>query len=77
MTFADVTWLIAMERTEQDRKWGADRHLDTHLWATILAEEFGEVARAVLENDGPNLRAELVQVAAVAIAWLQSEDGQR
>jgi len=45
----------------------------------VLGEEFGEVARAVLEamekvNDvhGVNLRKELIQVAAVAMAWAES-----
>lgn len=49
----------------------------------ILIEETGEVAKAVLENGKAenwlelktaqeNLRCELIQVAAVAIAWLES-----
>jgi hypothetical protein len=42
----------------------------------ILAEEFGEVAREVSEeNDGrgdvTRLRMELVQVAAVCLAWIE------
>jgi NTP pyrophosphatase (non-canonical NTP hydrolase) len=36
----------------------------------VLAEEFGEVARALLEGDG--LREELIQTAAVALAWAES-----
>lgn len=36
----------------------------------VLAEEFGEVARALLEGNG--LRRELVEVAAVAVAWAES-----
>jgi NTP pyrophosphatase (non-canonical NTP hydrolase) len=39
--------------------------------AAVLAEECGEVARAVLEVDMRGLRDELVQVAAVAVAWLE------
>jgi hypothetical protein len=45
----------------------------------VLGEEFGEVCRAMLEkqklsNDAHNkdLRAELIQVAAVAVAWAES-----
>jgi NTP pyrophosphatase (non-canonical NTP hydrolase) len=45
----------------------------------VLAEEFGEVARAVLEHGklasdvhGNDLRKELCQVAAVAVAWMES-----
>ena len=67
---------IAAERREQDERWGAERHLDLRLWTTVLAEEFGEVARAVLENNPEELRRELVQVAAVCVAWLESGDGQ-
>lgn len=41
--------------------------------ATVLAEECGEVSRAVLDgSDG--LRAELIQVAAVAVAWIEGID---
>lgn len=66
---AEVFGLIANERMRQDAKWGSDRHLDNMLWLTILAEEFGEVARAILENKG--LFDELIQVAAVAVCWLE------
>lgn len=38
----------------------------------VLAEEFGEVARAVCDEDAANLRDELVQVATVAFTWLES-----
>ena len=38
---------------------------------TVLTEEVGEVGRAILDRDHPNLRAELIQVAAVAVAWLE------
>lgn len=45
----------------------------------VLAEEFGEVAREVCELQNPygkgddrKLRQELLQVAAVAVAWAES-----
>jgi len=38
-----------------------------------IVEEVGEVARA-LEDDDSQLRVELVQVAAVAVAWLEALD---
>jgi NTP pyrophosphatase (non-canonical NTP hydrolase) len=44
----------------------------------VLGEEVGEVAKAILEEAGrrrrgdDDLRTELTQVAAVAIAWLES-----
>lgn len=34
-----------------------------------LAEELGEVARAVHDGDRENLRVELSQLAGVALAW--------
>jgi len=37
-----------------------------------LVEEVGEVARAVHEGDFDNLAVELVQVAAVAVAWREA-----
>lgn len=40
--------------------------------AAILAEEAGEVAKAVLERDDSGLEFELVQVAAVCVAWLEA-----
>lgn len=46
---------------------------------TVLGEEFGEVANAVLEtaygsDNDRHLREELVQVAAVAVAWCEAID---
>lgn len=40
----------------------------------ILGEEYGEVCRAVCEEDNEQLRVELIQAAAVAVAWVQSLD---
>jgi NTP pyrophosphatase (non-canonical NTP hydrolase) len=37
----------------------------------VLAEELGEVSRAVLDGDRENLRAELVQLAGAALAWAE------
>lgn len=68
---------VLNERMRQDAKWGWPRHLDATLWSTVLLEEVGEVARAVLERDRLNLRQELVQVAAVALAWLERGDWER
>lgn len=39
---------------------------------TILTEEFGEVARAINDNMSPEeIFAELIQVAAIALAWCE------
>lgn len=39
----------------------------------VLAEECGEVARAALDGDPDQMRTELVQVAAVALAILEGD----
>lgn len=40
-------------------------------WAQVLTEEFCE---AMAESDPDKLRAELIQVAAVAVAWVEAID---
>lgn len=40
-------------------------------WADILREEFHE---ALAESDPARLRGELIQVAAVAVAWVEAID---
>jgi NTP pyrophosphatase (non-canonical NTP hydrolase) len=67
---------VAGERGNQLKKWGVQRHTDA-VWLTILHEETGEAARAILEADEENLRAELIQVAAVAAAWIEDIDRRR
>lgn len=64
---------VLEERVRQDDKWGVQDH-DDKRWLAILAEEFGESARAILERDGKALDEELVHVAAVAFAWLESRE---
>lgn len=82
MRRSDVYALIDDERERQHDKWTR-----SHNWgygdcsssavfvstkSMVLTEECGEVARAVLDCDAESLRRELVQVAAVAVAWLES-----
>jgi hypothetical protein len=63
--------LIDAERDRQDKKWGASRCLPASLWMNILTEEVGETAETVLKNLPEENLKELVQVAAVAVAWLE------
>ncbi|HPG42133.1 MAG TPA: hypothetical protein PLP19_11880 [bacterium] len=76
--------MIWNERVKQDAHWGEQNH-DELKWQAILAEECGEVANAVNEltpTKGPvkfpkeaiiaNLEYELVQVAAVCVAWIEA-----
>ena len=72
---------VLVECARQDAKWGADRVQHPFLWNTILVEEVGEVAEASLameydstQENGDNYRAELVQVAAVALQALLCHD---
>lgn len=78
---ADVFDAIENERTLQAEKWNG-RHMwgagdcsspdvDETVKVAVLIEEAGEVARAVLTADHEALRNELIQVAAVAVAWLE------
>lgn len=62
--------LVDNHRNEQDEKFG-DESNSPERWLTILAEEFGEVGRAILENRPVQLEEELVHVAAVAVAWIE------
>jgi hypothetical protein len=68
--------LIIAERQMQDEKFGEQLHTPPE-WVMIIGEEFGEVAKAALENhfNGKPLydyRMELVQLAAVCVNALES-----
>ena len=71
---------IRAERERQIAKHG-DHRRDAGTWALILNEETGEVARAALEcnpeaeRDHQVLYEELVQTAAVAVAWAEQVRG--
>lgn len=74
---------ITAERARQMAKFGTDQAADPLLMAAILTEEVGEVAQACLTEkpeipanrytaiNCEHLRDELIQVAAVAVAWLE------
>ena len=70
---------ILAERERQDKKWGEQNHV-LPIWLGILGEEFGELCQAVNEtvfNNGTdlggyeNMKREAIQVAAVAIGFLE------
>lgn len=63
---------IKAERARQDRKFGDQTGHSDLFWNVVLGEEVGEVATALVENDLDNLRDELIQVAAVAVAWAEN-----
>lgn len=70
---------IRQELRRQDEQWGSRDH-DTSMWLTILVEELGEVAKAVLDESDDlagyvdwveGVIRETVQVAAVATAMIE------
>jgi len=67
----DIMNLILNERKQQDEKWGEQNH-NVYKWLAILGEEVGEVNKAALEKNEPELIDELIQVSAVAVAMIES-----
>ena len=66
---------VIEERQRQDAKWGDQSGLPRERMLAVLMEEVGEVAEAILANGKPrDLRAELVQVAAVAVQMIEHID---
>jgi hypothetical protein len=71
---SDVSW----ERELQNKKWGVQNH-ESVKWMSILGEEFGEACQESNRvyfggKSHVDLRAELVQVAAVAVAAIECLD---
>lgn len=76
---------IVNERYKQDGQWGEQNHLPSY-WMTILMEEVGEACKNALEaypigdplrskKEALNMwRAEMIQVAAVAVAAVECYD---
>lgn len=82
----DVLKDVAFERIKQEQlrvagKFShtcASQQLKDGQKLAVLVEEVGEVAKAINESSGSDsLRNELIQVAAVAIAWVESIDQAR
>lgn len=67
---------IRRERDRQDAKWGFPQDHTVVEWMSILGEEYGEACQEANrvhfgKKDYDDLRAELVQVAAVCVAILE------
>lgn len=76
--FKDIVAAVLAERERQEQKWGEQNH-DPFTYLTILCEEVGECSNAALETRFGNaniddLRTELIQVAAVAMAIVECLD---
>jgi NTP pyrophosphatase (non-canonical NTP hydrolase) len=80
--FRDIMGDVLEERRDQHEKWGQQDH-NYFFWQAILVEEVGEVAKALLSAatspimPDENLEEELLQVAAVAVAWIEGIRRQR
>jgi len=82
MTRDHIFRAIRAERKRQRAQWNkthrfgfgdcSSLRVSNATKSAVLAEESGEVCRAVLEGDTTQLQKELVQVAAVAVAWLEA-----
>ena len=66
-----VLELIIDERKRQDEKWEGQRHLH-ETWELIASEEKGEIARALLEGNIDQLKIEIIELAAVLVAWYEA-----
>lgn len=72
---------VLAERAHQDEKWGEQNH-EPEVWLAILGEEVGELATAILRRrfgdyehrESGDMRAEAIQVAAVAVALVECLD---
>lgn len=82
MNTSEVLAQVAQERQRQIDKWGPQNHAPIE-WLAILMEEVGEASKEGLEAhftkfyaDGSykQMRHELIQVAAVAVAMIESLD---
>jgi NTP pyrophosphatase (non-canonical NTP hydrolase) len=78
--FTDALNSVLDERKRQDEKWGEQNH-NPYIYLTILLEEIGELAQAILhtqfggEKGGwLNVRKEAVHSAAVALALIECLD---
>ena len=75
---------VTRERLAQEEKWGQQNHADFK-WMAILGEEYGEACEAALKSSIETasasyriqLRTELLQVAAVAIAHIEAIDRRK
>ena len=68
---------VHAEMHRQTARWGAPGTRSHTPWLQILVEEVGEAARAQLEESDDRLREELVQIAAVAAAWIEAHDAKQ
>ena len=69
---AKVIENVLAERERQDSIWGDQRDNTDDTWAVIALEELGEVAKDVNDVKLGAAYTEIIQVAAVMVAWAES-----
>ena len=70
---------VSDERERQNEKWGGVQDLTSYQYLAVATEDLGEVAQAALHDEfggshAGTLRAELVQLAAVVVQWIERID---
>ena len=76
---------VRNERDNQVKTFGDKRPYSNLDWFAIFGEEYGEVASDVVKREVPpeadnsderqkNIREELIQCAAVCVAWIEAID---
>lgn len=77
MTLAMVITDVVDERAHQNEKWGGPEHDDQHAvldWASLIVEYVGKLAQSGDTSGLMSQRKVLVQIAALAIAAVESGD---
>ena len=69
---ATVIEHVLAERERQEELWGDQVNNTDETLSVIAMEELGEVARNVYESQLGLAYVELVQVAAVCVAWAEA-----
>lgn len=64
--------LVLEERVRQRSRYNDSDH-DIGIWLALVTEELGEVSRAFLSRNRENFLRELVQLTALALAWIETE----
>ena len=68
---------VLYERLRQDELWGDQSGHADERWLVILIEEVGEVARAMYDEDEGHVYEEIIQCAAVCMAWAEAMQRRR
>lgn len=64
---------VIEEQKRQHEIWGEQNH-GSFKYLSILVEEIGEIAKAILEHDTENIRVEVIHSAAIAISFVECLD---